>query len=334
MEYLNEEWLPIEQPVKTNGKYQISSFGRMKRTGYFTKIKNKWKPDLILSISGKGMYLRKTVMGKTVSIHRLVCFAFHPNPENKPQVNHKDNVKHNNHKDNLEWCTMSENIQHAQSIGVYPYAKPKIKVYKTKEEKKHKPPKKVINTDTGEIYNSIDELCEIKQLNVRNIRRQISGARYCYVPYRYFVKGEIINNILIPPPVIIKTDLVAKFDNEGNYIETIDLLKITDNIFKQRVGTFLSGRSSSVSGYYYKRVHTDGSFIEPPKFIPVPKKIRIGIVPDAKPVVKYAVNGQELSRYPSMLYVAKELGMDKKDVRNAIRKSPRSYFKGYIWKYA
>lgn len=56
---------------------------------------------------------------KWLRVHRLVAQIFIPNPENKPEVNHKDTNKLNNHKDNLEWVTSKENKEHAISNGLY-----------------------------------------------------------------------------------------------------------------------------------------------------------------------------------------------------------------------
>ena len=86
------------------GLYQVSNLGRV----YSVRNNKILKPKL-----NKYGYLSVNLKYKgsrvTKSIHRLVGEAFIPNPNDLPQVNHKDEDKTNNCVDNLEWCTAKYN---------------------------------------------------------------------------------------------------------------------------------------------------------------------------------------------------------------------------------
>lgn len=102
MEKIKEEWRPVKG---YEGLYEVCNYGLVKSLG---KRKTIMKIDV--SKCGYAMiHLYKNGSYKRALVHRLVAEAFIPNPDNLPQVNHKDENKLNNRVDNLEWCTASYN---------------------------------------------------------------------------------------------------------------------------------------------------------------------------------------------------------------------------------
>lgn len=102
----------IKPVVGYEGKYAVSLDGSVyslnfHRTGFTKILKAKCDKDGYLEV---GLYKNGK---KYYRIHRLVAMAFIPNPDNLPQVNHKDGVRDNNRHTNLEWCTARENIHHS-----------------------------------------------------------------------------------------------------------------------------------------------------------------------------------------------------------------------------
>lgn len=101
------------------GRYAVSNLGRVKsfstqRRTYDKILKNKITHDGYYETALVGDNLKC----KYIRTHRLVAIYFVPNPEGKPEVNHKDGNKLNNNADNLEWVTSSENQIHAYKMGL------------------------------------------------------------------------------------------------------------------------------------------------------------------------------------------------------------------------
>lgn len=116
-------WKDIEE---YNGLYEISSNGVVRSCNRIIQRTYKSGKVVVQPLIGHNIKLSKNIktgylecnlckdgLTHTKAVHRLVAETFIPNPDNKPQVNHKDGNKLNNNVDNLEWCTAAENVRHA-----------------------------------------------------------------------------------------------------------------------------------------------------------------------------------------------------------------------------
>ena len=114
---MEEEWRAV---VGYEGLYEVSNTGKVRSLDRYVQQKNMYK--IITHIyHGRELSLKKHRDGYLVAtlcknkglqscqVHRIVATAFIPNPNELPQINHKDENKQNNNVNNLEWCTSKYN---------------------------------------------------------------------------------------------------------------------------------------------------------------------------------------------------------------------------------
>ena len=121
---ITEQWKTAIVDGKPYEDYKVSNLGKILSLNY----KNTGKAELMNPVTNTNGYLQvilyKNGESKTCRVHRLVAEAFLENPENLPEVNHKDENKKNNFvflnedgtvnkkKSNLEWKNHIDNCNH------------------------------------------------------------------------------------------------------------------------------------------------------------------------------------------------------------------------------
>ena len=148
----------MKKLIKGYENYSVSTEGVV--------VNEKSNKILGLYISNTGyerVTLSKNNKTKKFSIHRLIADAFIPNTENKPQVNHINEIKTDNRVENLEWVTQSENALHSIK---------KRKEY-NKNDTTTKGYKKIVNSKTGEVVIGIDVLAEKLNLQYNTVKSRL-----------------------------------------------------------------------------------------------------------------------------------------------------------------
>lgn len=167
-----EQW----KEVTNNPNYLVSNLGRVRRRG-----SNKDK-----AVRDKNGYLITDLYmnGKrtTERINRLVASAFVDNPDNKSDVDHLDENKHNNNANNLEWVTHSENIKRAWKSGAM-HASYGMRGHSNPNGGRKSKPFKIV--ETGAVFSTLKECEEKINGNNRHINDCLKGRQQTHRGYHF-----------------------------------------------------------------------------------------------------------------------------------------------------
>lgn len=112
------------KPIPGFEDYLISKKGEV----YSTKTNKFFNPS-----KTKDGYLKVALRGNGKSyyfrVHKLVAMTYLDNPNNLPEVNHKDFNRCNNCLENLEWISHNNNIEYSKKSNRFKTEKPLRKAY-------------------------------------------------------------------------------------------------------------------------------------------------------------------------------------------------------------
>ena len=103
----------LKDVIGYEGLYKVSDSGHI-----FNVNKEFWLKESMTDRGYLTVHLKKDKISTTHYVHRIVAQAFISNPNDLPQVNHKDEIKTNNNVSNLEWVTPRENLLYGSRLEI------------------------------------------------------------------------------------------------------------------------------------------------------------------------------------------------------------------------
>lgn len=154
---LENESSEVRDVVGYEGLYKVSRTGVIynAKTGFEVMQSQQNSGYLMVGMRDKGKQ-------RNFTVHRIVATAFIENPDNLPQVNHKDENKMNNCVDNLEWCSAAYNVNYGDAIA--------------KRIRNRKDRKPVMCIETGVVYDSAPHAERETGISAMSIRWCAIGA--------------------------------------------------------------------------------------------------------------------------------------------------------------
>ena len=98
-------------------------------------------------------------------VHRMVLSTFVENENNKPQVNHKNGIRHDNRLENLEWVTAKENCIHSYRCNGRKQSKFQIELAKKRFNGTNNPKSKINKDIANQIKIDRQNGLQLKELS-------------------------------------------------------------------------------------------------------------------------------------------------------------------------
>lgn len=237
------------------GLYQVSNMGRVKSLKRISLDGRRIEEKILkYKRAGRGQYqcvrLYKNNTSKYKTIHRLVAEAFVPNPNNLPQVNHKDENSKNNIYSNLEWCTGKYNVNY----GTRNLRMKEKTNYKLLTEKlKKKVLKYDLNYNLVDFYESMTEAAKKNNVSIGNISSCCNKKYKSVGNYIYRFDGDNdFSNIINYKNKNKK--IISQYSLNGNFIKQYDspLDAAIQNNYKSPSSIYNCCLGNNKTAYGYK----------------------------------------------------------------------------------